>query len=248
VPTIRVMTWNAYGGDTEHLADAIRSLDIDITLLQEARNSPGATFYAPLLRLAPDFAVAGPFRENQVRATPAGQMLAPEPSQMRSYAVVFRTATVSNVAAALLDYTADYRSLVPRSAFDAAAAGFNLRPPLRITFSHAGTTGVVYNWHAPLSPTNVRALALFDGCATLASDVASGRLVVIGADMNDTSLAQHLFQAFEGLEDGYDHLLAANASNVRDLRTLGIPPQQITLLDALRGDAHYVVPAEIDYP
>lgn len=246
MPTIRAMTWNAYGGSTADLAAAVSALDVDLTVLQEAHNSPGSAFYGPLLALAPAFAVAGPFRENQVRATPSGQMLCPEPSLVRSYAVVYRTATISNVAASLVDYTADYHP-IPASAFNAAQAGYNQRPPLRITFTHGGQHGVVYSWHAPLLHANARALALFDRCPSLANDVASGRLVLIGADMNQRSLSPQLFQAFEGLEDGYDHLLAANAVAVRDLRTTGLPAVEVAHLDNLFAAPHWAVSAEIDY-
>jgi hypothetical protein len=246
VPTIRVMTWNAYGGDTSGLAAAVGSLDIDLVVLQEASASLGAAFYAPLLALAPTFEVAGPFRENQVRMTPSGQTLAPDPGLVRSYAIIHRAATIQNVAASLVDYTIDHP--IPSSAFAAAQAGYNQRPPLRITFQHQGRHGVIYNWHAPFGLWTTRALSLFDGSRALANDVASGRLVLIGADMNQRSLSSQLFQMFDGLEEGYDHLLAANATAVRDLRTAGIQASQITLLNNLFSDAHWAVPAEIDYP
>lgn len=250
MPHIRALTWNAYGGNTANLAAAINSLNIDITVLQETRNNIGAAFYGPLTALA-GYTVSGPFRENVSRQTPAGNVFHPDPNLIRSYAVVSRNATVAAVAAALVDYTADGAYVIPNSAFNAGLQGFNLRPPLRVTFTHQGNNCIIYNWHAPLLHQNARGLQLFNGCNTLANDVASGDLVIIGADMNANPLPNNRFVAFEGLADGYDHLLATNtagANPVRDLRLVGgVTALQIGMLNALYAAPHWAVPARISY-
>ncbi|MCY1077521.1 endonuclease/exonuclease/phosphatase family protein [Archangium lansingense] len=250
MPNIRVLTWNAFGGSTANLATAINSLNIDVTVLQETHNNGANAFYNPLNALG-GYTVSGPFTENVTRQTPTGNNFYPDPSQRRSYAVVTRNATVGAVAAALVDYTTDGAYVIPNSAFNAGMQGFTYRPPLRVTFTHNGNACVIYNWHAPLIHQNARGIQLFDGCNTLANDVAGGNLVIIGADMNNNALPAHRFAAFDGLADGYDHLLAANtvgANPVVDLRTLaGVTAVQIGYLNALYSAPHWAVPARISY-
>lgn len=186
-----------------------------------------------------------------VRQTPTGQNFYPDPNTIRSYAVVTRNMTVGAVAGALVDYTMDGAYVIPNNAFAAGAAGFTLRPPLRVTFTHIGNNCVLYGWHAPLLHQNATGLSLFDGCQTLANDVGTGNLVIIGADMNANPLPGHYFAAFQGLADGYDHMLGTNTvglNPVRDLRTItGVTVQQIGYLNALYAAPHWAVPARISY-
>ncbi len=250
MPNIRVLTWNAYGGNTTNLATAINSLNIDVTVLQETHNQGANAFYTPLNGLA-NYTVWGPYTENVTRQTPTGNNFYPDPHLRRSYAVVTRNATVGGVAAALVDYTTDGAYVIPNSAFNAGQQGFTYRPPLRVTFTHNGNNCIIYNWHAPLLHQNARGLQLFDGCNTLANDLGSGDLVIIGADMNANPLPGNRFAAFTGLADGYDHLLAANtvgANPVVDLRTVvGVTAMQIGYLNALYAAPHWAVPARISY-
>jgi hypothetical protein len=250
MPNIRVLTWNAYGGNTGNLAIAINSLNIDVTVLQETHNQRASAFYLPLNALV-GYTVYGPFSENAVRMTPTGNRIAYDPNVRRSYAVVTRNATVGGVACALVDYTNDGAYIIPNSAFTAASQGFSLRPPLRVTFTHNGNACRIYNWHAPLLHQNAMGLSLFNGCNTLAADVGSGNLVVIGADMNANPLPAQYFATFDGLADGYDHLLATNtngANPVVDSRTVaGITPAQVNHLNALYAAPHWAVSADINY-
>lgn len=247
MPTIRVLTWNAFGmtANITGLANAITSLNIDLTVIQEANNNAGNAYYLPLNGLA-GYTLVPAIPENATRQTPTGQNIHPNPSVVRSYAYVYRNATVGAVNHGLLDYTLDTAYVVPNSAFNASAQGFNLRPPLWIDLQHNGNTIHVYTWHAPIGHTNNTGLNLFDGCDTLANDIGSGDLVIIAGDTNTNNLTNH-FNDFDGIQDGYDAVLAANTAGVVDMRTTAITAGQITLLNALYQAPHWAVPASIQY-
>jgi hypothetical protein len=251
---IRVLSWNALGGNSNNLANAITAMNIDITVLQETPNLALNAFYVPLNALV-GYTLHGPIRENASRHTPAGQLISPDPNVIRSYAVVTRNHTIppATVAAALVDYTADAAyAPVPNLAFNAAARGMSLRPPLRVTFTHSGNPCIIYNWHSPIGHQNTVGLNLFDGCQTLATDIATNSLVLIGADLNVDPLPAAYFPNFDAIADGYDHVLAINtapvAVPVMDIRTLpGTGLANIAALNGLYAYPHWAVPARVRY-
>ncbi|WP_437692852.1 hypothetical protein [Sorangium sp. So ce176] len=254
MPTISVLSWNAYGGNITDLATAITSCNIDIAVIQEAARQANAPFYAPLNALAPGYGVLPAIAENRTWHTPTGANIHPDPSLLRAYAVVYNTATIGAPGAppggapvaALVDYTTQYAC--PNSAFQAGLDGFSQRPPLRVRFSHAGNTCVLYTWHAPLLHRNGQGIRMFDGCPRLAQDVASGNLVVIGGDMNNMNISAARFAAFDGLQDGYDHVFAANITGIQDTRLVpGTTLVQIGHLNALHAAPHWAVPATLTY-
>lgn len=246
MPTISVLSWNAYGGNITNLATAITSCNIDIVVIQEAARQANVPFYAPLNALAPGYGVLPAIAENQTWRTPTGSNIYPDPSQLRAYAVVYNTATIGAPVAALVDYTTQH--VCPNSAFQACLDGFSQRPPLRVSFVHAGNTCVIYTWHAPLMHRNGQGIRMFDGCPMLAQDVASGNLVVIGGDMNNKKIPTTRFAAFDALQDGYDHVFAANITGIQDTRLVaGTTPVQIGHLNALYAAPHWAVPATLTY-
>jgi hypothetical protein len=254
MPIISVLSWNAYGGNIANLATAIVSCNIDLVVIQEAARQANAAFYNSLNALAPGYGLLPAIAENQTWQTPAGNNISPDPSLIRAYAVVYNTATIGAPGAgpggapvaALVDYTAEF--VCPNSAFQAGLNGFSQRPPVRVTFSHGGNDCVIYTWHAPLSHRNAQGIRMFDGCPTLANDVGSGDLVIIGGDMNNKKISAARFAAFDALQDGYDHVFAANIVGIQDTRLVGgVTALQIGHLNALYAAPHWAVPATITY-
>ena len=247
MPAISVLSWNAFGGNITALANAIASLNIDFTVIQEANNNAGHAWYNPLNALV-GYTVVGGIRENVGRNTPGGNLMAPEPNLVRSYAYVYRNATIAAVNHTLVNYVTDGAYVVPNGAFNASQQGYNLRPPLRIDFTHNGNAVYFYTWHAPIGHTNTRGLTLVDGCQTLQTDVNTNDLVIIGADTNTVNINNY-FNAFAGVQDHYDVVIAANTAGagVVDTRTTGITLPQIGLLNALYVNPHWAVPAIVNY-
>jgi len=196
---VRILTWNAFGGDTAALAAALTASNIDLCVLQEAQVSPASPWYASLAGLA-GYALTPGVLENEDHVLAKGKLY-PADSQVRAYAIVRRTATIpAPPVMQLVDYTKDgvWGPSTPPDPFTAAQQGYNQRPPLTIQFPFGGVATTVFTWHAPqVSIWNPLAMSMFDQSQALAGAVM--QRAVIAGDLNARSVAGH-FGAFAGVQ------------------------------------------------
>lgn len=234
---MRILSWNAHGGDGEALAETLAAKAIDLCVLQEAKVKADDPWYEPLSELQ-GYAVLAPQAENVCRKLPGGT-LAPAEGVIRAYTVVRREATVPAAAIGLLDFTEDpnLKEKLPADPFDAAQLGYNLRPPLTIQLNFGEQPVTVFSWHAPLGHTTKTGIDLFRGSKAY-SDAVAGHAVIAG-DLNVKSVAG-IFIAFAGVQETnskLDYILAnTELGKVKEIGGV-----------ALKGDAHWAIAATVEW-
>lgn len=208
---MRIVSWNAYGADEttlESLAQQLPKEQIDLCVLQETHKTDDS-WYDPLRRI-PGYGLVPALAENESHTLPTGTLY-PADNRETAYALSYKTATVSlRGAPFLLDYTKDgyWGPKTPCDPFQAAAQGYNQRPPLVIPLTYNRKAVTAFNWHAPLKSANARALDMLSLSQTLAQ--ARKGAAILAGDFNNESV-KAVFTGFAGLQQKnskIDYILA----------------------------------------
>jgi hypothetical protein len=235
---MRILTWNALGGNTAALAEVLQAKEIDLCVLQEAKVDGDDRWYEPLATI-PGYALEPPALENVSRQLPGGRTLHPAEGVIRAYAIVWREETVDDVKLELVDYTKDgyWGPKTPSDPSKAADEGYNQRPPLEIALRSDGRLTSVFTWHAPLGHWNSPCLEMFEESATLAGALRGP--TVIAGDLNTTSVAPY-FAGFSGLQEAHsriDYVLAdSTCSGVKEIPGI-----------ELQAGSHWALAAEVSW-
>jgi hypothetical protein len=228
---VRILSWNAFGGNTAALAAAIAANNIDLCVLQEAKRNGNSSWYTPLRQQLPNYGLHVIPENQSIRAPNWPMSLPPADSQIRAYALLWHEATVLPLASELIDYTRDGvwgppgRQVPNRQ--KAAEEGYNQRPPLKLELEFGGHVTTVFTWHAPLGLWNAWTLNMFEKSQTLANAVgprggAPGR-TVIAADLNNPNVHPY-FSKFEGLQQANSRIdyIIANTTLAKVVEIPGI--------------------------